>query len=159
MMQKAVKLTWDSVVQPLLKRPPALQVAALCYRARKGQVELLLITSRGTGRWIIPKGWPIDGRDGPGTALQEAWEEAGIKVGRVSSAAIGQFAYGKRLENNAVVPCLAEVYALRVDKMSNDFPERKQRRRKWVTPKRAAKMVDEPELKELLRHFTPPHHP
>ncbi len=57
-----------------------------------------MITSRDTGRWILPKGWPIDGLDEAGSALQEAWEEAGVKDGRIANAPIGTFDYQKRFE-------------------------------------------------------------
>ncbi|MCV2882932.1 NUDIX hydrolase [Actibacterium sp. XHP0104] len=157
-MQKAIKLTWGSVVQPMFQRPPALQVAALCYRLRKGQFEVLMITSRGTGRWIIPKGWPIEGLDSPGAALREAWEEAGVKIARSSNAPVGRYSYSKRLDNDVLLPCVVDVYAVRVEKIANEYPESKQRKRRWVSPKRAAKMVDEPDLQELLRQFTPPLH-
>jgi 8-oxo-dGTP pyrophosphatase MutT (NUDIX family) len=61
------------------------QFAALCYRVVKKKVKVLVISSRGTGRWIVPKGWPMDGKTPADAALQEAWEEAGV-IGKVVSA-------------------------------------------------------------------------
>ncbi|MEN9850080.1 MAG: hypothetical protein RL128_243, partial [Pseudomonadota bacterium] len=55
------------------------QYGALCWRMHRGKVEVLLITSRDTGRWVIPKGWPIDGLAPAQTAAREAWEEAGVE--------------------------------------------------------------------------------
>ena len=76
-----IKKAWSEVLHPMLQRPKRLQVAALCYRRDGDSKEVLLVTSRGTGRWILPKGWPIDGLDAGEAALQEAWEEAGVRKG------------------------------------------------------------------------------
>ncbi len=152
-MGTLIEKAWTEVLKPLLRRPPRLQVAALCHRLKDGRREVLVITSRGTGRWIIPKGWPIPGQDGPGTALQEAWEEAGVRKGRVSPAPLGGYGYVKLGETGLEEPCRADVYAIAVREMARDYPERAERRRKWVTPARAAEMVDEPELREILRNF------
>ena len=67
------------VADPAL-RPERHQVAALCWRmGQGGAVEILLVTSRDTGRWVIPKGWPMDGKSASAAAAREAWEEAGVK--------------------------------------------------------------------------------
>lgn len=149
------KKAWDTIVQPILKRPAYLQFSALCFRQRKGETEVLLITSRGTGRWIMPKGWPIAGLSGAETARQEAWEEAGVKKATIYQRSLGRFSYIKRLDNEVDTPCEADVYAIRVDKLIDSYPERKMRKRRWVTPKQAAKMVQEPGLKKILRSFDP----
>ena len=83
-MTRTLTRAWEEILRPMLKRPNRLQVAALCYRTGADGKEVLMITSRGTGRWIIPKGWPVEGKDGPASALQEAWEEAGVKGPRAS---------------------------------------------------------------------------
>ena len=147
MMRKA----WDELVLPLFQRPKRLQVAALCYRRKAGRKQVLLITSRGTGRWIIPKGWPIDGKDAPGAALQEAWEEAGVRKGLVTGDPVGIFCYEKELSTGLPVPVETLVYAVEVTALSDDYPEVDERRRKWVDPAAAAKMVQEPELQQILR--------
>ena len=67
-------------------------------KKKKGEVEVMLISSLDTGRWIIPKGWPIEGKDAAGAALQEAWEEAGVRKGRVTGGALGSYAYDKELD-------------------------------------------------------------
>lgn len=141
------------LVRPLFGRPRRLQVAALCYRQDDGRKEVLLITSRGTGRWIIPKGWPIDGKDAPGAALQEAWEEAGVRSGRVTREAIGIYCYEKELSTGLPVSVETLVFAVEVNQIEADYPEAGERRRKWVTPAAAANMVQEPELQQILRNM------
>lgn len=131
-----------------------MQFAALCYRVRNGKIQILLITSRGTNRWIIPKGWPIEHMTPSATAAREAWEEAGVE-GRIRERCIGMYSYVKVLGRGVSVPCVAQVYACKVKKMHDDFPEAGQRSRKWVGRKRAAKLVHEPELAHLLRNFEP----
>ncbi len=125
------------------------QIAALCWRMHRDRVEVLLITSRDTGRWVLPKGWPVEGRDGPGSATQEAWEEAGV-TGVVNPAVIGLFGYDKVMAAQAALPCMVSVFALRVAGLARRFPERKERRRKWFTAERAARKVVEPELRNLI---------
>ena len=152
-MTHFLQTAWSEFLDPLFRRPKRVQVAALCYRKRKSGKEVLLITSRDTGRWILPKGWPIDGLDEQGSALQEAWEEAGVRDGRIGDGPIGTFEYQKRFEGGAEATCKTQVFPVEVDKLAQDFPERAERRRKWVTPGKAAKMVNEPQLRDLLRGF------
>ena len=136
---------------------PCTQYGALCWRLTSdGKPEVLLITSRDTGRWVIPKGWPMKGKGPCEAALQEAYEEAGVE-GKVSEACAGLYSYTKVLgpDRSGGVPCVVAVYALQVRKLLSDFPEVDERRRKWFSPKKAAQKVDEPELQELLRGFSP----
>lgn len=131
------------------------QFAALCYRsAGKEGVEILLITSRDTGRWIIPKGWPMKGRNGSETAMQEAFEEAGVE-GKPAATPIGVYSYDKVLDNGAVQPCIVSVFAVQVSKLRKKYPEVGQRTRRWFKPKKAAEKVNEDELRALLANFTP----
>lgn len=150
-MTTAFRKAWAAVVQPLVQRPKRVQFAALCYTGHGTQKKILLITSRGSGRWILPKGWPIDGLDGAGAAMQEAWEEAGVKIGSIQKKAIGNFNYDKGLGGGVKAPVIAHVHALEVEKLVDEYPEADERRRKWVSPEDAADMVREPELKHLLR--------
>lgn len=152
-MTQLFQKAWDEVLEPLIRRPRRVQVAALCYRKVANGKEVLLITSRDTGRWILPKGWPIAGKDTRGAAMQEAWEEAGVKQGQIANDAVGTFDYKKRLEGGSQAPCRAQVFPVEVKEMSNDFPERGERKRKWVTTTDAAEMVAEPELQDILRTF------
>lgn len=129
------------------KRPPALQVGALCIDPQTG--EVLLITSRGTGRWIIPKGWPMAGRSLPGAAAQEAWEEAGVQ-GRIGHEEIGHYLYEKDQDSGFAVPVEVRVFPLHVRRTEVKFPEADARKRRWFAPTEAARMVAEPGLKQIL---------
>ena len=126
-----------------------MQFGALCWRMHRGQVEVLLITSRDTGRWVIPKGWAIDGLSPALSAAREAWEEAGVE-GEVSATGLGQFRYDKVLRPSEFIPCEVQVFGLRVARLAERFPERKQRRRKWFNAETAARKVNEPQLRALL---------
>ncbi|MEX0369045.1 MAG: NUDIX hydrolase [Tateyamaria sp.] len=130
------------------------QFAALCYRVKNDKVQVLMITSRGTRRWIVPKGWPIDGKTPGDSAAEEAWEEAGVK-GRVDHRPLGMFSYTKTLGDDAGLPVVAMVYALRVKSLSTSYPESGERKRKWMSRKKAAQSVDSPELARILRDFDP----
>lgn len=150
-MNKVLQRAWSSVLMPMLQRPKRLQVAALCYREKNGTLEFLLITSRETKRWIIPKGWPIRGLDLRETALQEAWEEAGVKAGNISETPQGTYTYQKRQASGWSFPVETIVYSVAVSRMSKDYPEAKERTRKWVSAEAAADMVAEPELQQIFR--------
>lgn len=140
------------------KRDVRTQFAALCFRVVRGKTEVLLVTSRRTSRWIVPKGWPMEGKTPAESAAIEAWEEAGV-IGKVNPRCLGLFSYFKELEDSDDpkdgLPCVAMVYAIQVKSMSDDFPEAGQRKRKWLRLKKAAERVDEPELAHILRDFDP----
>jgi 8-oxo-dGTP pyrophosphatase MutT (NUDIX family) len=125
------------------------QYGALCWRMHRGKVEVLLITSRDTGRWVIPKGWPIAGLAPAETAAREAWEEAGVE-GDIADYGLGVFDYDKVLGPKGCIPCSVEVFGLRVAELKGKFPERKERRRKWFDFEKAARKVAEPQLRALL---------
>ena len=150
-MTRAFKVAWQEMLAPLLRRPKRFQVGALCYSEKGASKKVLLVTSRDSGRWIIPKGWPIDGKDAGEAALQEAWEEAGVKEGRVTGQPIGTYDYDKELKTGLPVRVETAVFPVEVDQLSENYPESGERRRKWVSPKTAANMVDEPQLQEILR--------
>ena len=125
------------------------QCAALCWRIGADGPEVLLITSRDTGRWVIPKGWPVPGLSSHQTAAREAWEEAGA-TGVPDPEPLGSFAYDKRLAPALSVACDVTVHAFAVAELHEDFPERAQRRRKWFSPARAMEKVAEPDLRALI---------
>jgi len=131
-----------------------LQVAALCFRRIKSGHKILLVTSRDTGRWVIPKGWTMRNRTEPQAAAREAYEEAGIR-GVIANESVGHFTYSKWLGKGRLVPCMVRVYPLLVREMLATFPENGQRRVKWFTPQKAAKKVNEPKLAALIRRFDP----
>lgn len=130
------------------------QFGALCYRIKRKKPEALLVTSRTTKRWIIPKGWPIDGKTPAQVAEIEAWEEAGVK-GVSDGWCLGIFSFRKDTEDLGSLPCVAMVFAIRVMELSETYPESEERKRRWVSRKKAARRVDEPELARILRDFDP----
>ncbi len=150
-MKHVIKRAWDDMVVPLLQRPKRLQVAALCFRETETGKEVLLITSRDTGRWIVPKGWPINGKDGAQSALQEAWEEAGVSKADIQQEPLGSYEYTKELDSGAPVSVETLVYLAHVRELQKTYPEVEERKRVWVTPEEAATRVDEPELKAILK--------
>ncbi|GAA6208992.1 NUDIX hydrolase [Cognatishimia sp. WU-CL00825] len=150
-MSFLLKKAWDDFLCPMLQRPKRLQVAALCYRRTDSGKDVLLITSRDTRRWIIPKGWPIKGMDAPQAAMQEAWEEAGVSKGHGSTQSIGSYCYDKRMATGWTVPVETLVFPVDVQSLKDDFPEANERDRKWVPAAEAANLVHEPELRDILR--------
>jgi 8-oxo-dGTP pyrophosphatase MutT (NUDIX family) len=132
------------------------QLAALPWRRLPdGQVRVLLITSRETRRWVIPKGWPMPDRTPAAAAAQEAYEEAGV-VGVSADRPIGAYAYDKRLRGGALQSVEVSVFPLEVLVEQLAFPEHGQREKLWTSPAEAAERVDEPGLKALIRSFRPP---
>ena len=141
------------VISLMLGRAPLrTQVAALCRDPDTGDV--LMITSRGTGRWIIPKGWPMYGRSHAQSALQEAWEEAGVK-GSVTDDEIGRYRYDKAETSRDAVPVEARVFPVMVTKLADKFPEKGQRERRWFHPVEAAELVAEDGLRRILMTLPP----
>ncbi|MDH2327525.1 NUDIX hydrolase [Cereibacter sp. SYSU M97828] len=134
------------------------QLGTLCWKRKNNRVRILLITSRETGRWVIPKGWPKDGVSDPDMAAREAWEEAGV-TGAVAPAVIGTFDYAKivsrELKIEVALPCRVEVYPMEVSDLARKYPEAKQRKRGWFSPMKAASLVNEPQLSELIAAFEP----
>ena len=152
-MTRILRRAWSDYVRPLLTRPDQLQVAALCYRQRNGGVEVLLITSLHTGRWIVPKGWPMKGRNTGETAAAEAWEEAGVVAARLGRNPLGAFRYTKRMRGGAGMPCETIVFPIRVENLVDDFPQKDRRDRRWVSPEEAVRLVDEPGLRDIMKEL------
>ncbi|HEY0275053.1 MAG TPA: NUDIX hydrolase [Paenirhodobacter sp.] len=141
---------WRQIVAGMLGiRPPPLQAGALCLRRGAAGIEVLLISSLDTGRWVIPKGWPMAGRSLAGAAMQEAWEEAGVR-GRLRPAAVGQYIYDKRRKGGLRQPTEIRVFAIDVIDLAEQYPEAGRRQRIWLAPDVAAERVAEPGLKRLL---------
>ncbi|MBX4927427.1 NUDIX hydrolase [Rhizobium binae] len=126
------------------------QFGALCLRQGAGGLEVLLITTRETGRWTIPKGWPIKGLAPHEVVEREAWEEAGVK-GRAKKRAFGCFSYLKTFQDGTQVPSFVTVHIMTVRRTKANFPERRERKLAWMPPLEAASLVNEPELKSLFR--------
>ena len=129
------------------------QYAALPYRAKgNSEFEIMLVTSRGTRRWIIPKGWPKRGMPPYETAAKEAFEEAGI-LGKVRKRAIGSYPYEKILEKGRKASCRVQVFALRVTRQNKRWPEKRERRIRWCPPAEAVRFIREPHLRRIIRKF------
>ena len=127
------------------------QFAALPWRVGvNGQPEVLLLTSRETRRWVIPKGWPIKGLKPREVAAREAYEEAGL-TGTISGKhPIGADHYQKQLPDAALL-CEVRVFLLWVSEQLDDWPEKGQREARWADVTEAADLVDEGGLAELMR--------
>lgn len=127
------------------------QCGALCHRRNpaSGETEVLLVTARESGRWIIPKGWPIKGKTLDRTAEIEAHEEAGVR-GKARGKPLGYFTYLKTRDDGGVIACTVAVYLVEVRSLDAAFREKGQRRIEWVSCAEAARRVRELELKGLF---------
>jgi 8-oxo-dGTP pyrophosphatase MutT (NUDIX family) len=132
-----------------------IQFAALPFRVGPDGLRVLLITSRETHRWLIPKGWPIRGLKPRDVAAREAFEEAGVVGKIVGKHPIGAFHYSKQLSGDRELLCRVRVFLLTVDHQLDDWPEKEQREWRWEDPIKAAQMVEEGGLAEILRSAFP----
>jgi 8-oxo-dGTP pyrophosphatase MutT (NUDIX family) len=130
---------------------PYLQVGALPYRlAADGEPELLLVTSRGTRQWLIPKGWPIEGLTNAQSAARGAYEEAGL-IGEADETPVGTYAYEKaRKVGEPISPFSVQVYLMRVERQLTYWPEAAERTLVWVSRAQAQSMIANPSLADLI---------
>ncbi|HXC89018.1 MAG TPA: NUDIX hydrolase [Stellaceae bacterium] len=126
------------------------QAGVIAYRILDGKVQVLLMTSRDTGRWIIPKGNVGSGSTPAQTAQQEAYEEAGVRGTIAGSIPLGFYTYFKRLESGKTRAATVEVYLLRVEQRLKKWPERGERKLAWMSAKKALRLVQEPGVVPLL---------
>lgn len=117
-----------------------------------GTVEVMLVTSRDTGRWVIPKGWPIDGLEPHLSAAREAYEEAGL-IGITSETELGHFRYLKKRKQNPDVAVVLRVFPMAVEVQLEDWPERAWRNTRWFSAEEAAQSVEEDGLADIIRRF------
>ena len=129
-----------------------IQYAALPYRFEGRRLSVLLITSRGTRRWVIPKGWPMPGLRPQDAAAIEAVEEAGV-IGQVADHPLGSYQYMKLMKGGQAMAVQVIVFPLRVDEQTLEFKETGQRRLRWLSCHDAASRVAEPGLQRLIRDF------
>lgn len=129
--------------------PKFKQVAAVPIRGAGPELQVMLVTSRETRRWVVPKGWPWDDRGAHESAAAEAWEEAGV-TGAVQPEPVGRFHYDKRRKGN-IMAVQVTVFLLEVLEEAPQWPEQAQRQRAWFSPEAAAEAVLEDELKQILR--------
>ncbi len=134
------------------KSPKAVaQSAVIPVRRGADGPEVLLVTSRDTGRWVLPKGFVKPGKSAARSALEEAYEEAGLK-GRLIGGRLGVYHYVKpELEGSG--RCRVEVFLMLVNRINRSWPEKGQRRRSWMSPSKAARRVDERKLRGLIRRL------
>jgi 8-oxo-dGTP pyrophosphatase MutT (NUDIX family) len=141
--------TSKAAAKPKPKPEPIFaQVAALPFRVNDGRVEVLLVTSRETKRWLIPKGWPMKGKKPHKAAAREAEEEAGVK-GSVKAQPIGHYDYWKRRTQHFDL-CRVDVYPLQVSKQLKAWKEKGQRDARWFAVDEAAHHVMEPALADII---------
>lgn len=129
------------------------QAGVIAYRVEKARVEVLLITSRDTGRWIIPKGNIEDGKTAMEASAQEAYEEAGVRGNFSSQTPLGFYMYFKRRADGSTTPMSVEVYLLEVTEQLKDWPEKGKRKIRWVSPKKAIKKLEEPGVVPLMQRL------
>ncbi|KMO30241.1 NUDIX hydrolase [Methylobacterium variabile] len=130
---------------------PRRQVGVLPVRpGPDGTLQVMLITSRETRRWVIPKGWPMKGLKNHEAAAREAYEEAGL-IGRVGRRALGSYFYQKRLKSRDTVLCQVQVFRLDVRKQLKTWPEQHERDGRWFSVPEAAEAVTEAGLAALIR--------
>jgi 8-oxo-dGTP pyrophosphatase MutT (NUDIX family) len=134
------------------RKTTGVQYAALPYRLNGEALEILLITSRRTRRWIVPKGWPMEGCRPAACAAREALEEAGV-AGPMARLPIGHFRYLKELRMGVELPCRVEVFALKVTREQDTWQEQNRRERRWFPAAEAAGLVGEPQLKLVIQRF------
>jgi 8-oxo-dGTP pyrophosphatase MutT (NUDIX family) len=128
------------------------QFAAVPVRRRDdAQLEVLLLTSRQTRRWVIPKGWPIRRLSPAASAAREAFEEAGLEGMIAGEEPIGSYRYRKGLNDGRSALVTVAVFLLIVSRQHASWPEQNERTLRWCQPEEAAQLVDEPELAALLR--------
>lgn len=128
------------------------QTAALPWRSRGGKLEVMLVTGRASGRWTLPKGWPMYGKTLAEAAAREAFEDAGVE-GAVDERPTGRF---NHVKSHAVLGRLEVtilVHPLEVRRVMSRWPEKGARERRWVGAAKAAGLVDNPELGRLLLDF------
>jgi 8-oxo-dGTP pyrophosphatase MutT (NUDIX family) len=129
------------------------QCAALPLTGCAGELRVVLVTSRDTRRWVLPKGWAEPGEAPHRSAAREAFEEAGLD-GEAEPEAIGRYAYAKRKSHGVTLACEVLVFRYRVARLLQDWPERAERERRLFTPQAAAAVVQEPDLARLLRDLS-----
>ena len=115
-------------------------------------MRILLVTSRESGRWVIPKGNPTAGLTAHAAAALEAREEAGV-VGLVCPTALGSYRYRKRRRNGSALLIDVDVFPLAVNTELHAWKEQHERERRWFSLVEAADAVEEEDLRDLIRSF------
>jgi 8-oxo-dGTP pyrophosphatase MutT (NUDIX family) len=145
-----------AVKSEALFREHGKQVAALCWRMGRHGLEVLLVTSLNSKRWILPKGWHEPEMTAAENAAREAFEEAGV-TGKVGTEPFGHYHYLKVRREGGGIPVRVDVFALEVTGQSDDWPEKGQRSMIWVSLDQAEAKVSEPGLRATLNAFRKAH--
>ncbi len=145
---KGAKFTLESAT---LGKSKHKQAAAFCYKKKNGKQYILMVTSRGSKQWILPKGWIEDDLTEKELAALEAEEEAGVVTKPEKIKKIGLYRYTKQLSRTRSVPVDVNVYSMPLRRLKKKFKERRQRKRKWVTIKEAIKLVSDKDLEAFLK--------
>jgi 8-oxo-dGTP pyrophosphatase MutT (NUDIX family) len=145
-----------AVKSEVLFREHGNQVAALCWRAGRRGLEVLLITSLNSKRWILPKGWPEADLTGCENAAREAFEEAGV-TGKIAAQPIGHYHYLKEKREGGGMPVSVDVFALCVTRQVDDWPEKAVRTLAWMPLNEAIARVSEPGVRLVLKYFHKQH--
>lgn len=140
----------SEIIAMLLPKKTVKQVAVLPIILADGGVEVMLLTSRRRGRWVLPKGWSRSGEAMSVTASAEAFEESGI-AGLIASHPVGHYTYEKRMRGGYSVISDVSVYPMLVDHHLIDWPERGERDLRWFPIGKAAEKIDDEEAAAMLR--------
>ena len=134
----------------ILGKSKTKQAAAFCYKKKKGKKYVLIVSSRGSRQWILPKGWLEDDLTEIELALLEAKEEAGVITRPKKIKRMGAYSYNKRLSQKRYLRVAVNVYSMPVKRLKKKFKERAQRKRKWATIGQAIKLVSDKDLQAFL---------
>lgn len=146
----AFDASWLHGLTGLLVRPARLQIAALCHRPGDNEQEILLVSSREKGRFILPKGWPENERPAFETAATEAYEEAGV-IGQAERKPLGSFRSFKGLSGGLKIRTKVLVFKTKFERQLSEFPELGQRKLMWLPISEAISLADEPGLRRFLK--------
>lgn len=123
------------------------QSAVIPFRYKKDKLQILLITSLRSGKWIIPKGMVEPDLNAQQSAMQEAFEEAGVE-GKIFPDVLGKYSYKKWGGL-----CKVKIFSMEVENILNEWPEKNLRRRKWFSAEKAAHQIKKRALKNILHHY------
>lgn len=146
----AFDASWLRGFAGLFVKPARLQIAALCCRMDEQEPEILLVSTRDTGRLILPKGWPEADMPAFETALLEAYEEAGV-IGKADHRPLGSFRSYKGLASGLKLRTKVLVFKVEFESQVDNFPELGQRKRIWMPVSEAIEKADEPALRRFLK--------
>jgi 8-oxo-dGTP pyrophosphatase MutT (NUDIX family) len=122
------------------------QYGVIPWLTRSGKMKIILVSSRSRGQWIVPKGNLIPKRSKRESALQEAYEEAGLKGKLDKNFKYRLFIYSRGVKTDLTL------YAMRVERqMLKKWPESHQRKRIEVSCERAQSLVSWPRFKRAVK--------